>query len=52
MEFLWWQMCLLELAKGISWAFPIFSFFLGIAWLVSWFLKDAEKVKKVMPQKD
>jgi hypothetical protein len=52
MEFLWWQMCLITLCKGIAWTMPVVTLFLGIAWLINYVTKDAEKVDKAMSRKD
>lgn len=53
MELLWWQLCIVTLCKGLSWAMPIFTFFLGAAWLINYVTADvAEKVKKKLPQRD
>ena len=47
MEFLWWQICLVTLSKGIAWCFPILTFFLAISWLITDLTKEVvEKVKK------
>lgn len=49
MDFLWWQVCLINISKGISWSIPIFSLFFAVTWLINDLIKDTvEKVKDKM----
>jgi len=43
----WYQLCLLQLCKGISWSLPILTVFLAAAWFLGNVTKEVvEKVKK------
>ena len=53
MEYLWYQMCILQLCKGISWSMPVWSLFLAVSWFMSYVTKEAvEKTKEKLTSEE
>jgi len=47
MDYIWWQVCLIQLFKGISWSIPIWSIFFAISWFMTYVTKEmVDKAKK------
>jgi hypothetical protein len=53
MEFLWWQVCILQLCKGISWSIPIWAIVLAASWFMSNILKEpVDKARKKLTSEE
>jgi hypothetical protein len=46
MDYLWWQMCLIILCKGLAWVLPIFSVFFAVSWFITDLTREIVEKKK------